>query len=164
MVSDWVSIEPAAFAMALINEYRPGAPIGWHSDAPQYELVAGVSLLSSCRMKFRPYVRPKAVTLKPGRRVATHVIELERRSAYLMTAEARHDYEHHIPAVKDLRLHHVSNATVLELNLDGGARRKTPREGGSSSAEGSHGTVWLRRCEIRLYPSRADRLNCLIVD
>jgi hypothetical protein len=40
--------------MALINEYRPGAPIGWHRDAPQYEVVAGLSLLSACHMKFRP--------------------------------------------------------------------------------------------------------------
>ena len=47
-----------AFAMALINEYRPGTPIGWHRDAPQYDIVAGISLLSACRMKFRPYRSP----------------------------------------------------------------------------------------------------------
>ena len=33
-IADWAGLEPAAFAMALINEYRPGAPIGWHRDAP----------------------------------------------------------------------------------------------------------------------------------
>jgi alkylated DNA repair dioxygenase AlkB len=38
--------------MALINEYSPGAPIAAHRDAPQYDIVAGVSLLSSCRMSF----------------------------------------------------------------------------------------------------------------
>ena len=43
--------------MALINEYRPGAPIGWHRDAPQYDIVGGISLLSTCRMKFRPHIR-----------------------------------------------------------------------------------------------------------
>ena len=64
-------------------------------------LVAGVSLLSSCRMKFRPHVRPGSV--RSGRRLATHELTLERRSAYLMTAESRNDYEHHIPAVKHLR-------------------------------------------------------------
>ena len=31
----WANVDPQAFAMALINEYRPGAPIGWHRDAPQ---------------------------------------------------------------------------------------------------------------------------------
>jgi hypothetical protein len=36
-------VEPAcsAFAMALINEYPPGAPIGWHRDPPQYDIVGG---------------------------------------------------------------------------------------------------------------------------
>lgn len=101
MVAAWANREPAAFAMVLINEYRPGAPIGWHRDAPQYDLVAGVSLLSSCGMKFRPHVRPGSV--RSGRRLATHELTLERRSAYLMTAESRNDYEHNIPAVKHLR-------------------------------------------------------------
>ena len=100
MVAAWAEVDAAAFAMVLINEYRPGTPIGWHRDAPQYDLVAGVSLLSSCRMKFRRYVRPGTLT---GRRLATHQIALERRSAYLLTAASRNDYEHHIPAVKDLR-------------------------------------------------------------
>jgi len=57
-VATWGGIEPDAFAMALINEYRAGSPIGWHRDAPQYDIVAGVSLLSPCRMRFRPYVSP----------------------------------------------------------------------------------------------------------
>lgn len=103
-VAAWAGVEPDAFAMALINEYRPGAPIGWHRDAPQYESVAGISLLSACRMKFRPYVSPSALasTVK-RRRTATHEITLERRSAYLMTGESRNAYEHHIPAVGGLR-------------------------------------------------------------
>ena len=50
----WAGIDEDAFAMALINEYPPGAPIGWHRDAPQYGIVAGVSLLSSCRMRVSP--------------------------------------------------------------------------------------------------------------
>src|SRR6185436_860255 len=81
MVAEWTNVEPAALAMVLINEYQPGTPIGWHRDAPQYDLVSGVSLLSCCRMKFRPYVRPGAIT---GKRPATHEIDLERRSAYLL--------------------------------------------------------------------------------
>ena len=54
-IAHWSGIDADAFAMALINEYRPGTPIGWHRDAPQYDIVAGISLLSACRMKFRPY-------------------------------------------------------------------------------------------------------------
>ena len=48
----WANVDPQAFAMALINEYQPGAPIGWHRDAPQYDIVAGLSLLSPAWMKF----------------------------------------------------------------------------------------------------------------
>jgi alkylated DNA repair dioxygenase AlkB len=97
----WAGIEPAAFAMSLINEYPPGAPIGWHRDAPQYELVAGLSMLAPCRIKFRRYERPGQV--QGGRRVATHEIALEPRSAYLIAGPARNGFEHHIPAVTRLR-------------------------------------------------------------
>jgi alkylated DNA repair dioxygenase AlkB len=102
-IGAWSGIEAAAFAMALVNEYPPGAPIGWHRDAPQYEMVAGVSLLSSCRMKLRPYLSPTAAASAHGPRRATHDILLERRSVYLMKDEARSAYEHHIPAVAALR-------------------------------------------------------------
>jgi len=101
-VAAWVGVAPEAFAMSLINEYRPGAPIGWHRDAPQYDIVAGVSLLSDCRMRFREYVFPGR---KPAglRRTATHEILLDRRSAYLMTGKSRSGYEHHVPPVTALR-------------------------------------------------------------
>jgi alkylated DNA repair dioxygenase AlkB len=100
-IAAWSHVQADAFAMALINEYQAGAPIGWHRDAPQYGIVAGVSLLSACRMKLRPYVSPR--TQGAGRRVATHEITLAPRSAYLMTGPSRTDYEHHIPAVETLR-------------------------------------------------------------
>ena len=99
----WARVDPGAFAMALINEYQPGAPIGWHRDAPQYEIVAGVSLLSPCRMRFRRY-QPGGLASGPRlRRKATHEIPLEPRSAYLMTGASRQEFEHHIPAVASLR-------------------------------------------------------------
>jgi len=99
----WAGLDPQAFAMALINQYPPGAPIGWHRDAPQYDIVAGISLMSSCRMKFRPYVRSDNAAAPGVRRTATHEIVLAPRSAYLMTGPARSAYEHHIPAVASLR-------------------------------------------------------------
>jgi alkylated DNA repair dioxygenase AlkB len=97
----WAGVDSEAFAMALINEYRPGTPIGWHRDAPQYDVVAGISLLSTCRMKFRPYHPPAEP--KASRRAATHEVVLAARSAYLMTQAARTAYEHHIPPVAELR-------------------------------------------------------------
>lgn len=102
-IAQWAGVDPEAFAMALINEYRPGSPIGWHRDAPQYDIVAGVSLLSACRMRFRPYRTPATPAQKSTRRSASHEIVLARRSAYLMTQESRTAYEHHIPPVADGR-------------------------------------------------------------
>jgi alkylated DNA repair dioxygenase AlkB len=103
-IARWAGVDANAFAMALINEYPPGAPIGWHRDAPQYGIVAGVSLLSSCRMRLRPYVSPGQLTQAAGqRRTATHEIVLEQRSAYVMTGEARSAFEHQIPPVTALR-------------------------------------------------------------
>lgn len=102
-VGQWAGVDTEAFAMALLNEYRPGSPIGWHRNAPQYDIVAGISLLSACRMKFRPYRSPAATTPQVPRRLATHEIVLERRSAYLMTQESRTAYEHQILPVATLR-------------------------------------------------------------
>ena len=106
----WAAVEPEAFAMALINEYREAAPIGWHRDAPQYDIVAGLSLLSACRMKLRPYVAPRlragnteGATARQAPRKTTHEIELLPRSAYLITGESRQAYEHSIPPVDSLR-------------------------------------------------------------
>jgi hypothetical protein len=102
-VAAWVGVNAGDFAMALVNEYAAGAPIGWHRDAPQYEIVAGISLLSACRMRFRPYVAPQIQRTTSERRTATHEVVLEARSAYLLAGAARRDYEHHIPAVRSLR-------------------------------------------------------------
>src|SRR4029453_16092786 len=67
-IAQWAAVEADAFAMALINEYRPGSPIGWHRDAPQYDIVAGLSLSSACRMRFRPYRSSPSPALPAPRR------------------------------------------------------------------------------------------------
>ena len=97
----WAGIPAGDFVMALINEYTPGAPIGWHRDAPPFGIVAGISLLSPCRMRLRPYVSPQNKTA--GRRAATHELELAPRSAYVMRGQARSAFEHSIPPVTALR-------------------------------------------------------------
>jgi len=102
----WAGVDGDALAMALINEYPPGAPIGWHRDAPQYDVVIGVSLGSPCRMRLRPYVPPGAPAAPAGsgiRRTATHELVLEPRSIYLISGPARSAFEHSIPAVDALR-------------------------------------------------------------
>jgi alkylated DNA repair dioxygenase AlkB len=99
----WAGVAPADFVMALINEYRAGAPIGWHRDAPQYDITAGVSLLSGCVMRLRPYVSPAQAARQNIRRKTTHEIELLPRSAYVISGLARRGYEHSIPEVAQLR-------------------------------------------------------------
>jgi alkylated DNA repair dioxygenase AlkB len=101
--ADWAGIDAEALAMALINEYPPGAPIGWHRDAPQYDMVIGVSLGSRCRMRLRPYVAPGADAAGGVRRTTTHELVLQRRSIYLISGLARSAFEHSIPAVDVLR-------------------------------------------------------------
>jgi alkylated DNA repair dioxygenase AlkB len=98
----WAGVDPAALVMSLINQYEPGAPIGWHRDAPQYGIVLGVSLLAACRMRLRPYVSPRDV--RPGlRRTASHDVTLEPRSIYQIAGLARSGYEHSIPPAAALR-------------------------------------------------------------
>jgi alkylated DNA repair dioxygenase AlkB len=132
-VAPWAGVEPDAFAMALINEYPAGAPIGWHRDAPQYDIVAGLSLLSSCRMRFRPYVSPgsgaAAAAHAPavGRRKTTHEIVLRPRSAYLMAGESRQKYEHSIPPVAAPRY------SITFRTLRAGRALRLPRRGGSAA-------------------------------
>ena len=101
--ASWAGVPADAFAMALINEYPPGAPIGWHRDAPQYDLTAGVSLLSVAKMRLRPYLSPSDAATQGTRRQTTHEIELPPRSAYVIAGDARSRYEHSVPPVSALR-------------------------------------------------------------
>jgi alkylated DNA repair dioxygenase AlkB len=99
----WARLAPEAFAEVLITDYPEGAPIGWHRDAPMFGDIAGVSLGAACRMKLRPYVSPKDAGRLEKPRRTTHQIELAPRSAYLIRAAARRDFEHSIPPVEARR-------------------------------------------------------------
>ncbi len=83
-----------ALEEALITEYSPGATIGWHRDAAPFDIVVGISLASACRFRFR---RGKV------RAWETAEITLPPRSAYVLDGSARREWEHSIPAVKELR-------------------------------------------------------------
>jgi DNA oxidative demethylase len=97
----WAGIAPERFVEALVTRYPEGAPIGWHRDAPMFgDVIAGISLGASCRMKFRPCVSPAEAV---GARRTTHEIELAPRSGYLIAGVARREFEHSIPAVAALR-------------------------------------------------------------
>jgi alkylated DNA repair protein (DNA oxidative demethylase) len=101
--AEWAGAAPDALAETLVTEYPEGATIGWHRDAPPFgDIIVGISLLGASRMRFRPYVSPKDQHGLPPRRT-THQVELEPRSAYIISGEARRGFEHSIPAVASLR-------------------------------------------------------------
>jgi len=79
---------------ALVTEYTPGTPIGWHRDRPMFEDVIGVSLLSRSLFRLRRRV-------SNGWERYTHI--LDPRSCYLMRGEVRNGWEHSIPEVEELR-------------------------------------------------------------
>jgi alkylated DNA repair dioxygenase AlkB len=91
----WAGCLPNEITHALVAEYSPGTPLGWHRDVPDFGLVIGVSLLSSCRMRFRPY--------PPSPRDKPIAIELAPRSIYRLEGKARWNWQHSVPPVPALR-------------------------------------------------------------
>lgn len=88
-----IGVTADAIVEALIAEYSPGAPIGWHRDVPQFETIVGISLLSECRMRLKE--------MKPDGRVTSMI--LEPRSIYVLRGAARWGFQHSISPVKNLR-------------------------------------------------------------
>jgi alkylated DNA repair dioxygenase AlkB len=90
------------FEEALVTEYRAGAQIGWHRDAPAFDIVVGLSLLSECTMQFRPW--PVVSGAAGARRAAKPLRQvLAPRSAYVLRGSVRTQWQHHIPPTKALR-------------------------------------------------------------
>jgi alkylated DNA repair dioxygenase AlkB len=83
----FAGLDPNEFVQALIARYDPGAGIGWHRDRDVFEKVVGISLNTSATLRFRRRIGS-------GFRRAS--LEVEPRSAYLLSGEVRHDWEHSI--------------------------------------------------------------------
>jgi len=101
-IAKWLSIPKGRVVEALVNEYSPGTPLGWHRDNERCEHIIGISLAGWARMRFRP-VQPKGG--RGAHRDPKDVIalELEPRSAYIMQGSIRYDYQHSVAAVRALR-------------------------------------------------------------
>jgi alkylated DNA repair dioxygenase AlkB len=93
-IAAWMGVESPSLEQALVTEYRPGTPLGWHRDAPDFGRVAGVSLGGWARMRLRRYPRGDDEPI---------VLDLAPRSAYQMNGPARWRWQHAIPATKELR-------------------------------------------------------------
>ena len=88
------------FEEVLVTEYPAGAGIGWHRDAPAFDIIAGVSLVAACTMQFRPWPAEQSGGVR--RRPLAQI--LEPRSAYIIRGPSRTRWQHHIPAIKSRRL------------------------------------------------------------
>jgi alkylated DNA repair dioxygenase AlkB len=95
--AEWLGLQPEAFAHALVAEYAPGTPLGWHRDVPDFEIVVGISLGGAARMRFRRYppVQPKKADVLD--------LELAPRSAYVLRDEARWQWQHSVAPTRTLR-------------------------------------------------------------
>lgn len=99
-VSEFAGRDAEEFAEILVTDYPPGAPIGWHRDAPAFDIIVGVSLLGECSMQFRrwPVAKSKSKRTKPLKQI------VEPRSAYILQGPSRTAWQHRIPPVKQRRL------------------------------------------------------------
>ena len=89
----------------LVTEYPVGAVINWHRDAPPFDIIAGISLLSDCTFKFRPHDK----TMQGRKSILS--LPVKRRSLYIIKDEARTEWEHSTNAVKTTR-HSITLRTL----------------------------------------------------
>jgi alkylated DNA repair dioxygenase AlkB len=82
------------FVQALIARYDPGAGIGWHRDRDVFENVVGISLGTPATLRLRRR------TPSGFKRASLEVVP---RSAYFLSGQARHDWEHSISPGDQLR-------------------------------------------------------------
>jgi alkylated DNA repair dioxygenase AlkB len=92
--AELAGVEPERLVEILVQDYPPGAAIGWHRDAPAFDVVVGLSLGGAGRLRFQRGKRER-------RRVWE--VPLEPRSGYVLSGEARRSWEHSIPPTKERR-------------------------------------------------------------
>ena len=96
-VAKHLSITAEQFAELLVTEYPIGSVINWHRDAPPFDLIAGISLNTDCTFRLRPQNKTKQ-----GKKSVIS-FPVQRRSLYVMQAEARSEWQHSITPVKEVR-------------------------------------------------------------
>ena len=104
----FAGVAPDDFSQILVNEYRPGAGIGWHHDSPIFGIVAGISLGATCTMRFQH---------GSGEERRTSELELPSRSIYLLTGEARNLWQHRIAPIHELR-YSITMRTLRKQSSD----------------------------------------------
>lgn len=117
--ASFANLNPNELKHVLVIEYGPGAGIGWHRDRPVFGEVIGVSLLTSCVLRFRKKLdensdgKKRKVKHEVDSVQASEVkkkanwqrvnILAEPRSAYHLSGSARSEWQHSILRVDTLR-------------------------------------------------------------
>lgn len=108
----WAGIAPQSLVHALVAEYAPGTPLGWHRDVPDFEDIIGLSLGGPAVLRFRPYrpelrpeVRPAPGAAPLPRRSRAEVLSVTAapRSVYLLRGPARWQWQHSVAPVAQWR-------------------------------------------------------------
>jgi alkylated DNA repair dioxygenase AlkB len=92
--ADFARVCREDLVQALLIRYDPGAGIGWHRDRDVFEQVVGFSLAAPATLRFR--------RRKPGGFDRAN-LDVAPGSAYLLSGEARWQWEHSIAAGDQLR-------------------------------------------------------------
>ena len=58
-VAHFIQVPVQNISELLVTEYPAGSVINWHRDAPPFDTIAGISLLTDCVFKLRPYEKAK---------------------------------------------------------------------------------------------------------
>ena len=90
----FAGLQPDDFVHVLLARYDPGAGIGWHRDRDVFEQVVGISLGTPAALRFRQ---------RTGGGFQRAKLEVLPRSAYLLSGEARWEWEHSIAPGGHLR-------------------------------------------------------------
>jgi alkylated DNA repair dioxygenase AlkB len=95
-VAGWLGVPAGDLIHALVAEYAPGTPLGWHRDVPDFETIVGVSLGGHATLRFRPY---------PDATATRKVVQLDvaPRSIYKISNQARWRWQHSVAPTSQLR-------------------------------------------------------------
>jgi alkylated DNA repair protein (DNA oxidative demethylase) len=93
--AEFAALREGELVEAIVNRYPLGGSVGWHQDAPVYDVIVGVSLGAACTIQFRTEEASE-------RRVFEQL--LDSGSACIMRDDVRNSWQHRIPPTKGERV------------------------------------------------------------
>ncbi|HTU67159.1 MAG TPA: alpha-ketoglutarate-dependent dioxygenase AlkB [Steroidobacteraceae bacterium] len=103
--AEFAQVGPGSLEQGLVIHYPVGAGIGWHRDRPVFDRVFGLSLLSRVPLRFR--------RRRERGGFDRFTLDAAPRSAYLLSGEVRHEWEHGIAPVAEERFSITFRSRVM---------------------------------------------------